>query len=68
MPLIGIGNEIINKQLSIIPIKQLPLTSEWNLVWSKGKRMFPAAKAFIQFLEDEKHRIIQENFSWYNAY
>ena len=68
MPLIGIGNEILNKQLCIIPIKQLPLTSEWNLVWTKGKRMFPAAKAFIEFLEQEKDRIIAENFSWYNTY
>jgi DNA-binding transcriptional LysR family regulator len=68
MPLIGIGNEILNKQLCIIPIKQLPLTSEWNLVWTKGKRMFPAAKAFIEFLEQEKDRIIAENFTWYNTY
>jgi DNA-binding transcriptional LysR family regulator len=68
MPLIGIGNEILNKQLCIIPIKQLPITSEWNLVWTKGKRMFPAAKAFIEFLEREKDRIIADNFTWYNTY
>lgn len=66
MPLIGIGNELINKQLLIIPIKELPLTSEWNLVWPKGKRMFPAAKAFLDYVEKEKDRIIHENFSWYD--
>jgi DNA-binding transcriptional LysR family regulator len=55
-------------QLKIIPIKNLPITSEWNLVWTKGKRMFPAAKAFIQFIEKEKERIIRDNFSWYDNY
>ncbi|MBP6090858.1 MAG: LysR family transcriptional regulator [Crocinitomicaceae bacterium] len=68
MPLIGIKNELNNKQLKIIPIKNLPITSEWNLVWTKGKRMFPAAKAFIQFIEKEKERIIRDNFSWYENY
>jgi len=68
MPLIGIGNELINKQLFIIPIKELPLTSEWNLVWPKGKRMFPAAKAFLDYVEKEKDRIIHENFSWYDKH
>lgn len=68
MPLIGIGNELINKQLFIIPIKELPLTSEWNLVWPKGKRMFPAAKAFLDYVEKKKDRIIHENFSWYDKH
>jgi hypothetical protein len=30
--------------------------------------MFPAAKAYIEFLEKEKDRIIQEHFSWNNDY
>lgn len=68
MPLIGIGNELINKQLCIIPLKNLPLTSEWNLVWMKGKRMFPAAKAFIEYLEQEKVQIIKSHFAWYNDF
>ncbi|MEN9999238.1 MAG: HTH-type transcriptional activator CmpR [Bacteroidota bacterium] len=68
MPLIGIGNELNNKQLRIIPIKRLPLESEWNLVWPKGKRMFPAAQAFLDFVEREKDRIIHENFSWYDKH
>ncbi len=68
MPLIGISNELTNKQLKIIPVKNLPISSEWNLVWTKGKRMYPAAKAFIEFIENEKERIIKENFAWYEAY
>lgn len=68
MPLIGIKNEIINKQLCIIPIRNLPITSEWNLVWTKGKRMFPAAKAFIDYLEREKDQIIKTHFAWNNDF
>jgi hypothetical protein len=30
--------------------------------------MYPAAKAFIEFIENEKERIIKENFAWYEAY
>jgi len=68
MPLIGIGNELINKQLCIIPIRNLPMTSEWNIVWTKGKRMFPAAKAFIEYLEREKDQIIKTHFAWNNDF
>lgn len=68
MPLIGIKNEIINKQLCIIPIRNLPITSEWNLVWTKGKRMFPAAKSFIDYLEREKDQIIKTHFAWNNDF
>lgn len=68
MPIIGISNELNNKQLKIIPVKNLPISSEWNLVWTKGKRMYPAAKAFIEFIQKEKERIILENFSWYDDY
>jgi len=63
MPLIGIRNEIALNQLQIIPIQNLPIVTEWNIIWSKGKRMFPAAKAFLEYLNLEKDRITAENFS-----
>ena len=63
MPLIGIRNEIALNQLQIIPIQNLPIVTEWNIIWSKGKRMFPAAKAFLEYLNIEKDRITAENFS-----
>ena len=64
MPLIGIRNELLVDQLQLVPIKDLPITTEWNIVWTKGKRMYPAAKAFIEFLKNEKEGIIAEYFSW----
>jgi DNA-binding transcriptional LysR family regulator len=63
MPLIGIRNELANKQLKIIPFKKLPLMTEWNLVWNKGKKMYPVAQAFIDYLNKHKQEIIETHFS-----
>ena len=68
MPLIGIKNELKNGDLQIFPFKGLPIITNWNLVWQKSKKLSPVAKAFLDFIEREKQRIIQENFSWYNDY
>jgi len=68
MPIIGLKNELANKQLQIIPTKGLPLKTTWNLVWLKDKKLSPVAKAFIQELAAEKQSIIQEKFSWINRF
>ena len=68
MPLIGIKNELNLGQLKIIPIKGLPIQTNWSLIWLKGKRHAPAAEAFLEFLETSKHNIINERFSWYEQY
>ncbi|HQS55209.1 MAG: LysR family transcriptional regulator [Bacteroidetes bacterium 24-39-8] len=68
MPIIGLKNELVNKQLQIIPTKGLPLKTTWNLVWLKDKKLSPVAKAFIQELALEKQSIIQEKFSWINQF
>ena len=38
MPLIGLKNELQNKELQIINIKGLPITTTWSLIWLKGKK------------------------------
>jgi len=68
MPLIGIRNELNNKDLQIIPMKGLPISTEWNLIWLKSKKLSPAALAYIEFLIKEKEHIISEKFSWINAF
>ena len=68
MPIIGLKNELVNKQLQIIPTKGLPLKTTWNLVWLKDKKLSPVAKAFIQELTKEKQSIIQAHFSWINQF
>lgn len=68
MPLIGIKNELKNGDLKIIPFKGLPIVTTWNLVWQKSKKLSPTAAAFLEFINDEKDRIIKENFEWYDQY
>ena len=68
MPLIGIKNELKNGDLQIIPYKDLPIVTTWNLVWQKSKNLSPTALAYLDFIKAEKARIIEENFAWYDQY
>jgi DNA-binding transcriptional LysR family regulator len=68
MPLIGIKNELHNHELQIIPIKGLPIKTTWSLIWLKGKKPSPASLSFLTYLKNEKARIVQEKFSWYEQY
>lgn len=66
MPLIGIMNALKNNDLQIVPVKGLPITTTWNLVWLQAKKLSPAANAFLEFIKDEKDGIIDDKFSWVN--
>jgi DNA-binding transcriptional LysR family regulator len=68
MPLIGIKNELHNKQLSIYPIKGLPIKTTWSLIWLKGKQHTPVSATFIQHLKNEKTDITERFFNWYEKY
>lgn len=68
MPLIGIRSELLNKELEIIPVKELPIKSIWSLIWLKGKKHSPVSIAFLKYLEKEKESLIHEKFSWYEDY
>ncbi|AUS04606.1 LysR family transcriptional regulator [Pseudotamlana carrageenivorans] len=68
MPLIGIKNELKNNDLQIIPVKKLPMTTEWNLIWLKSKNISTIAKSFISHIHDNKDEIRRTHFNWYEAY
>lgn len=68
MPLIGIRNELHNKQLQIIPVKGFPIQSTWSLIWLKGKKLSPVAAAYLNHIRKEKQNIIQEKFGWEKDY
>lgn len=68
MPLIGIKNELHNNDLQILPMRGLPITTTWRLIWLKGKKHSPISVAFLEHLKKEKTRIVKENFSWYEQY
>lgn len=68
MPLIGIRNELHNKELQIFPIKSLPIKTTWSLIWLKGKKHSPVALSFLEHLKKEKAKIVHDKFSWYEMY
>ena len=68
MPIIGIMNELKNEELEIIDLYELPLVTDWNLIWLKSKSLSPAAAAYLEYIEEKKEEIIQRHFSWYAAY
>ncbi len=68
MPLIGIKNELLNKDLQIIKVKGFPIESTWRLIWLKNKKLSPVALAFLNYLKSEKEKISNERFEWFNKY
>ncbi len=68
MPLIGIKNELKSHDLEIIPYKGLPVITHWHLVWLSAKRLSPVAEAYLQFIQQEKERIIRDTFAWFENY
>lgn len=68
MPLIGLKNELKNNDLQIIPVKGLPISTTWNLIWLKSKKLSPAALAFIDYIHAEKDAIIKDKFDWISSY
>jgi len=68
MPLIGIRNELQNKDLQIVPVKGLPINTMWYLIWLKSKKLSPVAIAYLDFLNAEKENIINNRFAWSNDF
>jgi DNA-binding transcriptional LysR family regulator len=68
MPLIGIRNELHNQELQLIPVKGLPITTTWRLIWLKGKNHSPVTASFLQYIQSNKNEIIKKAFHWYEQY
>ena len=68
MPIIGLKNELQNKELQIIPVKGFPIESNWNIIWLKDKNLSAVATSYLEFIKQEKNRIIKEKFGWYESY
>ena len=68
MPLIGVHRELKNGELHILPSKNLPIITTWNLVWLKNKKLSPVATALLDHLETQKEEIINTHFKWLDEY
>lgn len=65
IPLIGMRNELKNKDVYIIPSKGLPILRHWRIIWLKQKKLSPVASAYLDFIKKEKDIIIKKHFGWY---
>ncbi len=68
LSVLSIKNELKQKEIKIIPVKGLPLTEHWRLIWLRKKKMSEVAKAFLQYVQANKETIYQRNFSWIEKY
>lgn len=64
MPLIGIKSELQNNELQITAINGLPITTNWSLIWLKGKNHSPVSVSLLEYIKKEKERIVNEKFAW----
>lgn len=62
MPMIGIKNELKNGQLAVIPRSGLPITTTWKLIWHKEKNPSPVARAFMNYMIENKDTIKKNHF------
>lgn len=63
MPVIGIKSELKDGMLQQVNVKGLPIKTTWSLIWLKGKKHSPVAKAFLDYVEEHKASIIGK---WFN--
>jgi DNA-binding transcriptional LysR family regulator len=68
IPLIGVKNQLIAKEIHILPAPNLPIKTEWRLIWLKGKKLSPVGQAFLDYIRTEKENIKQKYFDWYLSY
>ncbi|MEL6811625.1 MAG: LysR substrate-binding domain-containing protein [Bacteroidota bacterium] len=68
MPLIGIKNELNNGDLQVIPVKGLPIKTDWNLIWLSSKNLSAVAKSLIDHINEKKASIMKKHFNWFDKY
>ncbi len=67
MPVIGIREEIKNKEIKIIPANGLPIKTKWRLIWLKEKKLNPVAQEYLHFLKSNKNNLINKYFKTHKA-
>jgi DNA-binding transcriptional LysR family regulator len=68
LSLASIRSELLENDVKIIPVKGLPLKSEWRLVWLKQKKFSVVAKTYLDFIRKNKASIYHEYFRWIEKY
>ena len=68
MPLIGIKNALANNDIQIIPVKGLPIITNWSLIWLSTKKLSPVAEKLLEYINSNKTNIIDEHFNYLKNY
>lgn len=63
LPRIGITSELAEKSLFIIPQKNLPIVTQWRIVYNRQKLLSPVAQTFLSYLKEHKEVILSKYFS-----
>ena len=61
--ILSIKNDLRQKDISIIPIKGLPLIENWRIIWLKQKKCRKLQRLFLKFIKDNDQSIYQKQFS-----
>ena len=64
VPLIGLRQALKSENMKIYPMKGLPIITNWNLVYNKGKKLTPAQEELIKYMESNKEQLSKEHFAW----
>lgn len=64
VPLIGLRNALQNEQFKLFKFKNLPIVTQWNLVYLEGKNLTPAQEALVRYMEENKEKITEKHFDW----
>jgi len=62
MPYIGIRTEIKYKILQILPFQDLPITSDWNLIYLASKKLNKVNLAFVDYITQNMSLIVDKDF------
>ncbi len=68
LSLYSLRAELQTGEVKLLPLKGFPLYSHWRIVWLTGKRLSPAAMAFLQLIRQNKESIVSQSFSWTQQY
>lgn len=64
VPLIGLRTALQTEKIKLFDLEDLPVITQWRLIYSKSKNLTPAQRALIDFIEVNRTRLIREHFEW----
>ncbi len=68
MPLIGLKYELASGDLKLLPVKGMPMITQWRLIWLSTRPLSPVAKAYLAHLQNNRQEVYAQHFSWTAAY